>query len=346
MPFVLESRHRLLHLRASLETKWSQSRAPFNVHWIFSQFKIMSLRRDDLMAIDVGKLKNKETIMLPKIWERDASRGVFRGFTIASWKILNFVNLNSDMIELKKSVSRWTNLRRKISPIIRKNWWISLNNSGKTGPVRDRSDFNDALTTLNRLHHESGEQQLSNGTNHRVLPPVGGNGAILGGVHNNSKNVDKWGCMQSDLIQRGNPLFAVFGYNLRRATFNFWFCCRWICQDKHLTSPFSQCESLQGIPAQVRKWISLAHWQQLNWWHEIQNDKSNNMCIELKLVETHEYIQWLVNAVDWTTAELVCFCRVPSLLSVSASLDCFSLFRCTHTALAQGSRAYRSSGSH
>ena len=42
----------------------------------------------------------------------------------------------------------------------RKNWWISLNNSGKTGPVRDRSDFHDALTTLNRLHQESGEQQL------------------------------------------------------------------------------------------------------------------------------------------------------------------------------------------
>ena len=41
----------------------------------------------------------------------------------------------------------------------RKNWWISLNNSGKIGPVRDRSDFNDALTTLNRLHQESGEQQ-------------------------------------------------------------------------------------------------------------------------------------------------------------------------------------------
>ena len=38
----------------------------------------------------------------------------------------------------------------------RKNWWISLNNSGKTGPVRDGSDFNDALTTLNRLHQESG----------------------------------------------------------------------------------------------------------------------------------------------------------------------------------------------
>ena len=38
----------------------------------------------------------------------------------------------------------------------KKKWWISLNNSGKTGPVRDRSDFNDALTTLNRPHQESG----------------------------------------------------------------------------------------------------------------------------------------------------------------------------------------------
>ena len=39
----------------------------------------------------------------------------------------------------------------------RKNWWISLNHSGKTGPLKDRSDLNDALTTLNRLHQESGE---------------------------------------------------------------------------------------------------------------------------------------------------------------------------------------------
>ena len=42
-----------------------------------------------------------------------------------------------------------------------KNWWISLNNSGKTGPVRDRSDFIDALTTLNRLHQASGEERLA-----------------------------------------------------------------------------------------------------------------------------------------------------------------------------------------
>ena len=43
----------------------------------------------------------------------------------------------------------------------RQNWWISLNKSGNTGgPLRKRSDFNQALSTLNRLHRESGGQQL------------------------------------------------------------------------------------------------------------------------------------------------------------------------------------------
>ena len=42
----------------------------------------------------------------------------------------------------------------------RQNWWTSLNKSGNTGPLRSRSDFNEALSTLNRLHQESGEQQL------------------------------------------------------------------------------------------------------------------------------------------------------------------------------------------
>ena len=53
--------------------------------------------------------------------------------------------------------------------------------------MRDRSDFNHALTTLNQCHSGS----IKNGTNHRVLPPVGGNGAIHGGAHDNSKKVHK-----------------------------------------------------------------------------------------------------------------------------------------------------------
>ena len=42
----------------------------------------------------------------------------------------------------------------------KQNWWISLNKSGDTGPLRNRSDFNEALSTLNRLHQESGERQV------------------------------------------------------------------------------------------------------------------------------------------------------------------------------------------
>ena len=41
------------------------------------------------------------------------------------------------------------------------NWWISLNKSGKVGPMRDPSDFNEALTKLHRIHQESGEEQLA-----------------------------------------------------------------------------------------------------------------------------------------------------------------------------------------
>ena len=43
----------------------------------------------------------------------------------------------------------------------RQNWWISLNKSGNTTePIRKRSDFNQALSILNRLHREAGGRQL------------------------------------------------------------------------------------------------------------------------------------------------------------------------------------------
>ena len=48
----------------------------------FLSIPITSLRRDDKLATDMGKLQNKESIMLPLIRERDASRGMFKGFTI------------------------------------------------------------------------------------------------------------------------------------------------------------------------------------------------------------------------------------------------------------------------
>ena len=57
----------LLHWNQCIVYCTCGAEAPFNAHWTFSRFQIMSLRMDDLMAIDMGRLKNKETIILPII---------------------------------------------------------------------------------------------------------------------------------------------------------------------------------------------------------------------------------------------------------------------------------------
>ena len=41
----------------------------------------------------------------------------------------------------------------------RKNWYISLNKSGRNAPMKLRSDFRTAVTMMNRLHRESGEER-------------------------------------------------------------------------------------------------------------------------------------------------------------------------------------------
>ena len=41
----------------------------------------------------------------------------------------------------------------------RKNWYISLNTSGRNAPMKLRSDFREALTNMHRLHLESGEER-------------------------------------------------------------------------------------------------------------------------------------------------------------------------------------------
>ena len=40
-----------------------------------------------------------------------------------------------------------------------KNWYITLNHSGRNAPMKLRSDFREALTNMHRLHRESGEER-------------------------------------------------------------------------------------------------------------------------------------------------------------------------------------------
>ena len=135
----------------------------------FSRFSIMSLRRSDLVAIDMGRLKNKETIILPIILRERCIKRNFEGIHDRFLKDPEFreSQLEHDRtegvcIQMDKDAQKDFTYHMTQAEYFRyrKNWWISLNNSGRSGPVRNRSDFNDALTTLNRLHQESGEQQL------------------------------------------------------------------------------------------------------------------------------------------------------------------------------------------
>ena len=41
----------------------------------------------------------------------------------------------------------------------KKIWYISLNKSGRHAPMKLRSDFREAVTIMNRLHRESGEER-------------------------------------------------------------------------------------------------------------------------------------------------------------------------------------------
>ena len=70
----------------------------------------------------------------------------------------------------------------------KKDWWISLNKSGKIGPMRDRSDFNEALTkSLEKSDlHRFLSGSIRNGIR-RLLHPAhhGGSGTIPGGAHDN-----------------------------------------------------------------------------------------------------------------------------------------------------------------
>ena len=40
-----------------------------------------------------------------------------------------------------------------------KNWYLTLNESGRNAPMKLRSDFREAVTIMNRLHRKSGEER-------------------------------------------------------------------------------------------------------------------------------------------------------------------------------------------
>ena len=99
-------------------------------------------------------------------------------------------------------------------------WWLHRNKSGSdTLPLRKRSDFKQALSTLKRLHQEASPfltGRTNNGSRHRVRPLPGGNGKILGGLPKNSKKVKKDEASKGLWLIGATRHLQNFGENLRR----------------------------------------------------------------------------------------------------------------------------------
>ena len=131
----------------------------------------------------------------------NVSKRILMEFTIASNEIQHIVIRNSQLAGPRRSASRWINWHRKTTSIahrlrsskdLRKNWYITLNKSGRNAPMKLRSDFRETVTIMNRLYRESGEGRpepilfinTKSGIR-RLLPPVRhvGSGMSTGGAH-------------------------------------------------------------------------------------------------------------------------------------------------------------------
>ena len=117
------------------------------------------------MATDMGKLHNKKNIMKPIILKK---RCIKRHFNGIHDRFLSDHEFRTAMLEHDRDEEvcvKWDDLADKDSSHYmteaeyfryKQNWWITLNKSAKTGPLRERSDFKESLSTMNNLHQESG----------------------------------------------------------------------------------------------------------------------------------------------------------------------------------------------
>ena len=111
------------------------------------------------MATDMGKLQNKESILLPIICIERHFQGIhdrflkdpeFRASQLEHGRDEEVCIKMDDLAD--KDFSHYTTESEYFH--YGQNWWISLNKFGNTGPLRNRSVFNEALC------QESGERQL------------------------------------------------------------------------------------------------------------------------------------------------------------------------------------------
>ena len=168
MPIILEFRHRLFHVRAFLaQRKSGQSKiryiydGPSVPEYVIKKGKVHGHRYGKKPGDKEHYLANK----LKKKCKKRQFLGIHDGF-------LRDQEFRFRMIEHRRDEEvcrRWDALADEdhTHPLTeqeyfhyKNKWWLHSNKQGSdTMPLRHRSDFKQALSTLERLHQKAGEKQ-------------------------------------------------------------------------------------------------------------------------------------------------------------------------------------------
>ena len=149
----------------------TESESSQNFHqWRLDAFSVPHyvIKKERLRGARHGKTEARRSISWPTMRGGGVSKRILMGFTIASNEIQFFVIRNSKIgwtedkcIEMDKSAQENHSCCPSSEEYERckKNWYISVNKSGRNASMKLRSDFREAVTILNRLHLESGEER-------------------------------------------------------------------------------------------------------------------------------------------------------------------------------------------
>ena len=113
---ILESRHRQLYLRASLESEASRSAILCTSDLLSIPNYVIKKGRPH--GHRYGKTKEKRDHHIAHNLRKRCIKRGFEGIHDRFQTDSNFVNPKSTLFELKKSASRWMSLRKKIPDII------------------------------------------------------------------------------------------------------------------------------------------------------------------------------------------------------------------------------------
>ena len=135
---------------------------------MLSQFRTTSSRRGDPTVLGTAKPTHRKSIFVAHNARKRCIKKIFDGIHDRfqrdpeySDSQLKFGWTEEKCIAMDKLAQEDHSHRLSSEEYERyqKNWYISLNKSGKNAPMRLRSDFRTAVTIMNRLHRESGEER-------------------------------------------------------------------------------------------------------------------------------------------------------------------------------------------